>query len=205
VRGAGALAIAGVCALAAAAAADPAQLRFGARQAYLGRALAAVRGLGATGRARLERDVSSAARTRCHADAAPPTAACAIEAARATCAGEAACVAAADVIASNLRSVDDFVDEATRARLVRGASDYHAALVATLRQRYALLAAELALGRAGRDDPADEAGAIDHLCLERDRAVHVCAPGDAGCIPSLPWSRCAAALIWYLGSDGDPR
>src|SRR5207245_1592080 len=67
-----------------------------ARIAYVARALAAVRGLGADGRAALDRAVYDATRARCHTDTAAPTAACSIDAARAACAAAAdrdACLA----------------------------------------------------------------------------------------------------------------
>src|SRR5262249_61765384 len=64
-----------------------------------------------------------------------------------------------------------------------------------LPRRYAVLAAELVL--AGTT--ADDATAIDRLCAERDRALHACAAGDTACVPSLPWSRCVAALVWFVG------
>ncbi len=161
---------------------------------YIARALAAVQALGPAGRDRLEREVYSAARTRCHAEAAPPAPSCLADAAAALCHGDAACEAAADVVATNTRAADDWVDEATRARLVRSSTDYRAALAAELHRRFAALAAELALS-GGRD-----AAAIDHLCRERDRAVHACQAGDDSCVPSVPWSRCVAALVWFAGS-----
>jgi hypothetical protein len=167
------------------------------RAAQIARALAAVRGLGDAGRAALDRGVYDETRARCHTDTAAPTAACSIDAARAACAtaaDRASCLAAADVIATDLRGVADFVDDATRARLALGGTDYHAALAAELHARYALLAAELAVAPDAR-----EADAIDTLCATRDRAPHACAPGDVACIPSLAWSRCVAALVWYVG------
>lgn len=164
------------------------------RAAYVARTLAAVRALGPAGRDQLDRDIYTAARTRCHADIAPPTAPCLAEAARALCAGNADCEAAADVVAANLLSVSDFIDDATRVRLVRGSTDYRAALAAALRKRYASLAAEVAI--AG---PSGDGAAIDRLCADRDRAIHACTPADAGCIPSLPWSRCVAAVVWFVG------
>jgi hypothetical protein len=164
------------------------------RAAYVERTLAAVRALGAAGRDRLDRDLYAAARSRCHADSAPPTGSCLAEASRAHCAGNADCEAAADVVAANLLSIADFLDDATRVRLVRGSTDYRAALAAALRKRYASLAAELAI--AG---PAADGAAIDRLCADRDRTIHACTPADAGCIPSLPWSRCVAAVVWFVG------
>jgi len=172
------------------------------RIAHIDRALAAVRALGPAGRDALDRDVYTAARTHCHADTSTPTAACLIDAARARCAtaptdgglDRAGCEAATDVVTANLRSTSDFIDDATRVRLVRGSTDYRAALAAELRKRYALLATELALETAGTD-----AAAIDRFCRERDVAIHACTPGDAACLPSLAWSRCVAALVWFIG------
>ncbi|HMG56257.1 MAG TPA: hypothetical protein VK601_22310 [Kofleriaceae bacterium] len=169
--------------------------------AYVARALAAVRGLGPAGCEALDRTIYAAARSQCRADAGTPAAACLIAAGRAACAAaadRARCEAAADVIATNLRGQTALIDDATRMRLVRGSADYRAALTAELRRRYAVLAAELVLSGPGAT-PDAEAQAIDELCLRRDRAVHACEPGDKACVPSLPWSRCVAALVWFVG------
>jgi hypothetical protein len=170
------------------------------RAAHVAEALAAVRALGPDGRDRLDRAIYDAARARCHADTSEPTASCLITAARQACASDAdraRCEAAADAIVANLRGVASFVDAATRLRLVRGSTDYRAALAAELHRRYANLAAELVL--AG--DAGAEAAAIDALCLQRDRRLHACLPGDPACVPSLPWSRCVAALVWFVGGS----
>jgi hypothetical protein len=206
-RAAAIAALAGLAAmaLAAPAAADPADgkspLSIDPRAAYVARALAAVRSLGPAGCAELDRALYEAARARCRADAGTPAASCLIAAARAACAGaadRARCEAAADVTATNLRGQTALVDDATRFRLVRGSTDYRAALAAELHRRYAALAAELVLaGSAAGGD--GEARAIDELCAHRDRALHACQAGDAACVPSLPWSRCVAALVWFVG------
>ncbi len=162
---------------------------------YLARALTAVHSLGATGRDHLERATYAAARTRCHAESSRPTPACLADAVTALCHGDAACEAAGDVVATNTRAADDWIDEATRARLVRSSTDYRAALSAELHKRFAALAAELAL--SGGSD----AELIDRLCRERDRTGHACEDGNASCVPSLPWSRCVAALVWFVGSS----
>jgi len=172
------------------------------RRAHVSQALAAVRGLGPDGRDRLDRALYEAARTQCRADTGAPAVSCLVGVARAACAGDPArprCEAAADVIVANLRSTSGFVDDATRIRLVRGSADYHAALAGELHRRYAALAAELVLsgGAAGSDDAA----AIDELCLHRDRQTHACQPGDPACIASVPWSRCVAALVWFVGGS----
>lgn len=174
------------------------------RADHVARTLAAVRALGPDGRDALDRTLYAAARTQCHADTAAPTARCLIEAARAACAGaadRARCEAAADVIVTNLRAASTWVDERARARLVRGAADYRAALAAELHRRYAALAVELVLGDqpGGRGAASDEATAIDALCARRDREPHICKPDDAACVPSTPWSRCVAALVWFVG------
>ncbi len=163
---------------------------------YIARALTAIHSLGPADRDRLEHDLYTAARTRCHAESAPPTPSCLADAASALCQGDAACEAAADVVATNTRAADDWVDEATRARLVRSSTDYRVALSGELHRRFAALAGELAL--AGGVDAA----AIDRLCRARDRTVHACQPGDDSCVPSLPWSRCVAALVWFVASTG---
>lgn len=212
-RAAAVAALAGLAALALAApaAAEPRDARsplsIGPRAAYVARALAAVRSLGPAGCTELDRALYEAARARCRADAGTPAASCLIAAARAACAGaadRARCEAAADVSATNLRGQTALVDDATRFRLVRGSTDYRAALAAELHRRYAALAAELVLAgsAAGGDGAAaveDSARAIDELCAHRDRALHACQAGDAACVPSLPWSRCVAALVWFVG------
>ena len=214
------------------------------RAADVARALAAIRKLGPDRRDALDRTVYEASRTRCHADTASPAATCLIDAARAACAGDRDCLAASDVVVTNLRSTTFFLDDVTRARLVRSSSDYHAALAGELRRRYAALAAELALagrtpaaggrverssrdgdtsnrdgdtsnrdgdtsnrdgdtsnrdgGTSNRDGDASGA-AIDSFCRHRDRVVHACAVDDPACVPSLPWSRCVAAIVWFVG------
>jgi hypothetical protein len=196
------------------------------RVEHLSQALAALRALGPAGRDRLERELYATARSACHADAATPAASCLVAAARAACRADpdrARCEAAADVIVTNLRAATWFVDEPTRARLVRGSTDYRAQLAAELHRRFAVLAAELVLSGTGATatgaasaidstgparpaepsgpHPAGLASLIDRLCTDRDREIRVCAAGDAACVPSLPWSRCAAALIWFIAGS----
>jgi len=172
-----------------------------ARVAHLGRALATLRALGAAGRQQLDHDLHAGVRARC--PSATPAASCMAEVGRSVCAtraGTGDCAAAADVVLANEHAASDLVDEATRMRMVRTSSDYHAALNAELWTRYALLAAELALFEGG----GDEAARIDRFCVERDRQVHRCDPGTAKtCVPNLAWQRCAAALVWFVaGHEG---
>jgi hypothetical protein len=154
-----------------------------ARTSYIASALDALHSLGAQ-RAQLEADLYQACR---HAGA------CSDAIVDARCHREAACTAAADIIVTNLRAANSWVDQNTRAQLVRSSTDYHAALLIELRKRYAALAAELVIGAKG------DAESIDRLCATRDREVHACTPGDAACVPSIPWTRCVAALVWFVG------
>jgi hypothetical protein len=172
-----------------------------ARVAHLGRALATLRALGASGRQQLDHDLHAGVRARC--PSATPAAGCMAEVGRSVCATRAGdCAAAADIVLANEHAASDLVDEPTRMRLVRTSSDYHAAITAELWTRYALLAAELAMFQGG----GDEAARIDRFCVERDRQVHRCEPGTAKtCVPNLAWQRCAAALVWFVASHEGGR
>lgn len=173
-----------------------------ARAAHLQRALDALRALGDTGSRALDRELYAAVRARCRpAGSRPAATGCMVLAARAVCASRpdpAGCEAAADIALTDQHAEPDLLDEPTRIRLVNTSADYHAAALGELRARYALLAAELALAA-----PDADAAAIDRFCVERDRAGTACDPGAALCVPSLPWQRCAAALVWFL-SRGAP-
>jgi len=156
-----------------------------ARTSYIAGALDAVHALGA----QLETDLYQACRR---------AGACSDAIVDARCHHDVACTAAADVIVTNLRAANSWVDQNTRAQLVRSSTDYHAALLVELRKRYAALASELVIGAKG-SPPDGWAAAIDRLCATRDREVHACNPGDAACVPSIPWTRCVAALVWFVG------
>jgi len=156
-----------------------------ARTSFITRALDAVRALG-TQRAQLETDLYQACRQ---------AGACSDAIVDARCHHDVACTAAADIIVTNLRAATSWVDQNTRAQLVRTSTDYHAALLVELRKRYAALAAELVIGANG------SGVSIDRLCATRDREVHACNPGDAACVPSIPWTRCVAALVWFVGDN----
>jgi len=193
-----------------------------ARTSYIAGALDAVRSLGAQ-RAQLETDLYQACRQ---------AGACSDAIVEARCHRDSACTAAADIIVTNLRAANSWVDQNTRAQLVRSSTDYHAALLGELRKRYAALAAELVIGAATSDgvaaahassavpgangvaashaSPAVPGGAatpqgiaasIDRLCATRDREVHACTAGDVACVPSIPWTRCVAALVWFVGDN----
>jgi hypothetical protein len=157
------------------------------RVAYLGRALSALRSLGAGGRSALEEELHAGARRRCRADRRPPSVPCLLELADATCdarpaEARAPCHLAADVVLTNQLSENELVDEATRNRLVAGS--YRDGMRAALAARRRALAADMVLSPAGRGE--DVAGRIDRFC----------ASGS-----DLAWQRCAAALLWYVAEQ----
>jgi hypothetical protein len=209
---AAALAATALAAAAPRAAADPAApYAPPARAAHLARALTALAALGPTGVVALEAELHAGVRARCRPTAGrPPSTPCLIDVARARCErpqAPAACAAAADALLTLQRAELDLLDERTRARLVVTSTDYHAAVLAELRARFALLAAELAIAApevgdaiADRHAIAATAAAIDRFCAARDRVARTCPSGAALCVPSVAWQRCAAGLLWYLGT-----
>jgi hypothetical protein len=170
------------------------------RVAHLALALAELR---AADPRPFERALHEGVRAGCRTANRPPTTACMAGVARALC-RTPGCLAAADIVLANQHAEADLIDEATRMRFVQRGGEYHAAVLAELARRYALLAAELAMF-APRDP--DLAGRIDRFCARRDEAVHRCGDDRAArsCIPSLPWQRCAAGLVWYIATAGAPR
>jgi ElaB/YqjD/DUF883 family membrane-anchored ribosome-binding protein len=160
-----------------------------ARTSYIARALDSLHELGAK-RAQLEADLYQACRQ---------AGACSDAVVDDRCHHDIACTAAADIILTNLRAANQWVDQNTRAQLVRSSTDYHAALLVELRKHYAALASELVV--EATTGSSQVAGAIDRLCATRDREVHACNPGDAACVPSIPWTRCVAALVWFVGDN----
>jgi hypothetical protein len=181
----------------------PAPYAEAARAAHLERALGTLRALGDAGARALELELHAAVRARCRpAGGRPPATGCMMEVARAACARRpdpAGCAAAADVLLTNQHAEDDLLDEATRRRLVSASADYHAAALAELRARHALLAAELALAA-----PDPDAAAIDRFCVRRERTGTTCDPRAALCAPAMPWQRCAAALVWFVAASPAP-
>lgn len=182
------------------------------RVAYVQRALSALATLGASAaRDRLEAELAAAARQRCGGAANQvPRLPCLLEVGARLCqqAGDAygdaaTCAAAVDVMLVNLRSAGELVDEATRVRLVRSSTDYHAALLGELRQRYAALAAELVIEDPDAAATAPAAAAsLDRFCARRDYRPKPprCDQPSATCVPSLSWQRCASALAWFVTS-----
>jgi hypothetical protein len=142
----------------------------------------------------LDRTIYEAVRLQCK----PVTLACMLTVARARCA-ERGCMAAADVIVTNQHAERDVLDDMTRMKLVRTTSDYHAAVLAEVREKVQrVLAAELVLAR-----PAPSVAArIDRVCVERDHvAARRCERGTPACVASVPYNRCVAALVWFVSTE----
>jgi hypothetical protein len=173
------------------------------RAAHLDRALSMFLSLGPDGTRTFESEVYEAVRTRCKPSGLQsPASACLASVGESVCAGKDAwCVPAADIILTNLHAENAFVPETTRMRLVATGADYHPAMLAEMRKRQAILAAELVLAAPG--SKADGAR-IDAFCADRDREVVACEPGAKLCVPSIPWQRCAAGLVWYVSTKDQP-
>lgn len=174
-----------------------------ARVAHLRASLDALAKLGPA-RVTLEIELNTAVRTRCRVNTTRPSTRCMIEVGRATCAARsdrAACIAAADVMLTNQHAETDLIDDVTRMKLVRGSTDYHAAVGAEMWARYALLASELVL----TPPAAEPAARIDAFCTRRDHTVHACETGAKACVPSIAYQRCAAGLVWFLANQEGSR
>lgn len=175
------------------------------RVAHLDRALATLAALGPDGTRAFENELYQAMRTRCRPTGMqPPAVACLEAVASGVCATKsdgAGCAAAADVVMTNLHAETALVPETTRMRLVAAGADYHGAMLREMRSRHALLAAELSLATPGA---AATGARIDAFCAGRDRGDGVtCEPGATLCVPSLPWQRCVAGLVWYVSTPED--
>ena len=184
-------------ALAATARAEPTYAE-SARVAHLRASLDALAKLGQA-RTTLELELNNAVRTKCRINTTRPATSCMIEVGRAICArrpDRSSCVAAADIMLTNQHAETDMIDDITRMKLVRGSTDYHAAIGAEMWARYALLASELVLA-----PPAEPAARIDAFCTGRDKTVHACEPGAKACVESVAYQRCAAGLVWFLANQ----
>src|SRR5688572_9650977 len=99
----------------------------------VGRALAAVRGLGASGRAALEQELYEGGRTVCRAGMGVPPLSCLLRMAKKVCdarpaAARDACHRVADVLVTNALAETELVNEAERMKLLASAPDFRAAL-----------------------------------------------------------------------------
>ena len=167
------------------------------REARVAHIAAALDQLKANDPVALDREVYEAIRVKCKpAPGSAPAVACMIAAAREVCA-KRGCGAAADVLVTNQHAERDLLDDLTRMRLVRTSSDYHAAVIAELRAKYALLAAELVLAKP----EGSPAATIDRMCRERDQVARRCAPDEAACLGTIAYQRCVGALVWFTSTQ----
>jgi hypothetical protein len=72
-----------------------------------------------------------------------------------------------------------------------------AAVLAELRAKYALLAAELVLVKP----EATIAATIDKMCRERDQVARRCAPDQPACLGTIAYQRCVAGLVWFTSTQ----
>ena len=125
-------------------------------------------------------------RSRCRGNANALVVRCYLEVARESCAeSTSACISLADVIVTNYLGDDSFLADSDRYALMNASDDFRAALDDELDRRYGALAAELALASSQSVDAA----VIDAFCTTRARSTR------------LPWHRCVAALVWFIGRE----
>lgn len=128
------------------------------------------------------------ARASCGANVSLPPLACLEAEADKTCsprADQTRCLLIADLVWVNYLARDEWLGPNRRRSIIERGGDVRAALEAATQRAYARLAADFALGGKGQL-PA----AIDGYCLEGRAKVRV-----------LPWNRCVAALVWYIGTN----
>lgn len=177
-----------VIAATAPAHADPAD-----RAAYVQSLVRAVSDTPAAERSAIIEALQLGARTTCRATFGKPALRCLAELARTTCRNRGpACLPIADVAMTNLVAEDEWVDTASRVRIMSATDDYRAAMDRELLRRFAPLAAEMSL--APDFAAGDELGAsIDRFCARYTARRR------------LAWQRCAAALVWYVGTTKGSR
>lgn len=161
-----------------------------ARIAYLGAQLEAIRATGAADLATLADEIYQGGRSKCQTASTRLRIACLIELGREVCALRPGtrCMLIADVIVTNLLGENQFVDREARFEIMSAADDFRPALVHELRARYAALVTEMVVSRELAAAPDLNAG-IDRFCIAYGHARE------------LPWQRCVAAIIWYVGTE----
>ncbi|HUH00756.1 MAG TPA: hypothetical protein VML75_02100 [Kofleriaceae bacterium] len=178
--------------LAGSAHAEPTSYGREPRVAYLERALGVLEAMAPSEVTALEDALQAGARNQCKASYGQPPVSCLVQVARTYCearpvAERAACHLVADLALTNQLGESELVDERTRIKLMNASGGFRAAMRAELRARYAGLTAEMTLTATG----STPAARVDEFC--------------SGTRRTLTWQRCAAAIIWYIGTHrGDP-
>jgi hypothetical protein len=168
------------------------------RVAYLAGLLAAVRAGDPRSLADTARYVRAVERNKCQAPEPSLRVGCLLEAVAQNCppqAGDARerCLRVSDVLVSNLLGEPIFLPREVRFELMGRHKDYRAALARELYRRHAVLVTEFAMsGQFPGSGAGDEALArgIEAYCRE-----------TAG-TRDLSWQYCAAAAVWFIGTDG---
>ncbi len=169
-----------------------------ARGAYIADLIDAIRGIDHATLANTRKYLQIVERNKCQAPEMTLRVGCLLEAAAQNCkqlAGDVRerCRRASDVIATNLLAERVFVPNDVRYQIMSKQRDARAAIARELHRRYAGLVAELAMSEffpGPRADTAALATGIDGFCT------------DVAGTRDLSWQYCAAAVVWFVASDG---
>jgi len=137
-------------------------------------------------------------RNKCQAPNESLHVGCLLEAATRNCtqsdaAAREQCRRVSDVIVTNRLSEKTFLPEDVRYEIMGSHRDYRTQLARELHRRYALLVAELSMSPYFPGSAADRtslAAGIEGYCREVSGTRE------------LAWQYCAAAVIWFIGTDG---
>lgn len=168
------------------------------RAAYIADLIEALRGIDHATLANTRKYIQIVERNKCQAPEMTLRVGCLLEAADQNCKqlpGDARerCRRASDVIATNLLAERVFVPNDVRYQIMSKQRDARSAIARELHRRYAALVAEFAMSEffpGPRADTAALATGIDRFCT------------DVAGTRDLSWQYCAAAIVWFVASDG---
>jgi hypothetical protein len=168
------------------------------RVAYVASLLEAIRGSDPAMLLNTTRYIQVVERNKCQAPEQSLRVGCILEAASRNCRQATKelreqCLRVSDVIVTNRLSEHLFLPKDVRYQIVSRQRDYRTALARELLRRHALLVAELAMSRhfpGGRADGLALAAGIEGHCR------------DIAGTRNLSWQHCAAAVVWFIGTDG---
>lgn len=169
-----------------------------ARAAYIADLIEALRGIDHATLENTRKYIQIVERNKCQAPEMTLRVGCLLEAAGQNCKqlpGDARerCRRASDVIATNLLAERVFVPDDVRYQIMSKQRDARSAIARELYRRYAALVAEFAMSEVfpgPRADTAALATGIDRFCT------------DVAGTRDLSWQYCAAAIVWFVASDG---
>jgi len=174
----------------------PARAQLDDRPRYVGQLLAAVQTMNQAARRSLVKELRIGARQKCRAAFSTPDVKCVLTVAQTICAArpsgqQARCRFVGDVAVTNFLAEKEWVDKNTRVNLMNNSDDFQAGMRKELRARYAGLVAGLTMMRGFTND-ASMPSAIDRFCATRSKRR------------VLTWSRCVAAVVWYIATSPKP-